>query len=156
MMKYIEKLKNYGKKTISKTDLETLFAVSSDEALFGIISVLYEKQILSPIKSSKTNGNRLYPIYLKYKVLLPQDTYETELKEISSLHPLLQNNKLLEKLSAESTTLPILRKQLAEIEKGIYNLINAIQAGIITQSTKQRLDELEAQKSEISVAGFRM
>ena len=46
---------------------------------------------------------------------------------------------------------PILRKQLAEIEKGIENLVNAIQAGIFSTSTKQRLDELEAQKSEISV-----
>ena len=96
MMKYIEKLKKYGKKTISKTDLETLFVVSSEEALFGIISVLSEKQILSPIKSSKTNGNRLLPVYMKYKVSLPQDTYEIELKEISSLHPLLQNNGYLQ------------------------------------------------------------
>ena len=96
MKKYIEKLKKYGKKTISKADLESIFAISSDEALFGIITVLSEKQILSPVKSSKTNGNRLYPVYMKYKVLLPQDTYETELKEISSLHPLLQNNGYLQ------------------------------------------------------------
>lgn len=58
---------------------------------------------------------------------------------------------LIAKLNAESSTLPILRKQLAEIEKGIDNLVNAIQAGIITQSTKQRLEQLEAEKSEISV-----
>lgn len=96
MMKYIDKLKKHGKKTISKTDLEVLFAVSSDEELFEIISVLSEQQILFPIKSSKTNGNRLYPIYLKYKVSLPQDTYETELKEISALHPLLQSNSYLQ------------------------------------------------------------
>ena len=58
---------------------------------------------------------------------------------------------LIDKLNAESSTLPILRKQLAEIEKGIENIVNAIQAGIFTQSTKQRLDELEAEKSDISV-----
>ena len=51
MKKYIEKLKKYGKKTISKADLESIFAISSDEALFGIITVLSEKQILSPVKS---------------------------------------------------------------------------------------------------------
>jgi len=96
LMKKIEKLKKYGKKTISKTDLETLFAVSSDEDLFGIISVLSEQEILYPIKNSKTNGNRLYPIYLKYKISLPQDTYEAELKEISVLHPLLQSNGYLQ------------------------------------------------------------
>ena len=77
MMKYIEKLKKYGKKTISKMDMETIFATSSDEELFEIILALSEQQILFPIKSSKTNGNRSYPIYLKYKVSLPQDTYES-------------------------------------------------------------------------------
>jgi hypothetical protein len=58
---------------------------------------------------------------------------------------------LIAKLNAESSTLPILRKQLNEIEKGIDNLVNAIQAGILTASTKQRLEQLEAEKSEISV-----
>ena len=101
MMKHIEKLKKYSKKMISKTDLETLFAASSDEELFGIISVLFEQQILFPIKSSKTNGNRLYPIYLKYKVSLPQDTYEAELKEVSALHHLLQSNGYLQSKPAE-------------------------------------------------------
>lgn len=91
----IEKLKKYGKKTISKTDLESVFAVSLEEELFEIISILSEQQILTPIKSSKTNGNRLYPIYSKYKVSLPQETYETELKEINALHPLLQSNSYL-------------------------------------------------------------
>ena len=58
---------------------------------------------------------------------------------------------LIAKLNAESSTLPILRKQLNEIEKGIDNLVNAIQAGILTASTKQRLEQLEAEKSELSV-----
>ena len=77
------------------TDLESVFAVSLEEELFEIISILSEQQILTPIKSSKTNGNRLYPIYSKYKVSLPQETYETELKEINALHPLLQSNSYL-------------------------------------------------------------
>lgn len=101
MMKYIEKLKKYGKKTISKTDLENLFAVSSDEELFRIISDLSEQLILSPIKGSKTNGNRQYPIYLKYKVSVPQDTYDVELKEIDALHPRLLNNGYLQKKPEE-------------------------------------------------------
>ncbi len=95
-MKHVEKLKRYGKKTITKTDLENLFVSSSDEELFGMIAVLTEQQILSPIKGSKTNGNRVYPIYLKYKVFLPHDTYETELEEINALHPLLLKNGYLQ------------------------------------------------------------
>ena len=60
-------------------------------------------------------------------------------------------DKLLDKLGKENTTLPILRKQLSEIQKGIDNIVNAIQAGIFTSSTKQRLEELEKEKSELSV-----
>jgi len=44
-----------------------------------------------------------------------------------------------------------LKKQLAETEKGINNMLNAIQAGIFTPSTKQRLDELEETKSQLEV-----
>ena len=49
----------------------------------------------------------------------------------------------------ESSELPLLRKQLADTEKCITNMLNAIQAGIITDSTKQRLEELEANKKEL-------
>lgn len=44
------------------------------------------------------------------------------------------------------------KKQLAETEKGINNMLNAIQAGIFTPSTKQRLDELEEAKSQLEVS----
>ena len=117
MMKYIEKLKKYGKKTISKMDMETVFATSSDEELFEIISALSEKQILFPIKSSKTNGNRLYPIYLKYKVSLPQDTYESELKEMSALHPLLQSNGYLQSKPEEYKKY---RLQLQKLDRYLF------------------------------------
>ena len=49
----------------------------------------------------------------------------------------------------ESSVLPALRKQLEETERGITNMLNAIQAGIVNASTKQRLDELEESKKEI-------
>lgn len=51
----------------------------------------------------------------------------------------------------ENTLLPMLRKQYADIQRGIDNLLNAIQQGIVTPSTKQRLEDLEKQKSDISV-----
>lgn len=54
--------------------------------------------------------------------------------------------------SRESITLPMLRQQLAETEKGIDNLIDAIQQGLLTPSTKKRLDELEKAKGNIEVA----
>ncbi len=51
----------------------------------------------------------------------------------------------------EDTTTPALRSQLAETETAIGNILNAIEQGIFTPSTKQRLDELEARKEEILV-----
>ena len=62
-------------------------------------------------------------------------------------------NRIAEKLvtlqGEESYDLKLLEKQLAEAEKGVENMLNAIQAGIITASTKQRLTELEETKSQL-------
>ena len=58
---------------------------------------------------------------------------------------------LLEHLGKENTTLPILQKQYAEIQKSIDNMLNAIQQGIFTPSTKERLETLEREKSELSI-----
>ena len=57
----------------------------------------------------------------------------------------------LRTLNQESSTLPVLRKELAEVDKSINNILSAIEQGIFTKATKQRLDELEAEKSELSV-----
>ena len=51
----------------------------------------------------------------------------------------------------ENTVLPVLKKRLSETEAAIENMLNAIQAGIFNASTKKRLDELEAVKSELDV-----
>lgn len=51
----------------------------------------------------------------------------------------------------ENTTVPLLRKQLAETEKSIENVLNAIEQGIITPSTKQRLEELEQRKQNLQI-----
>ena len=51
----------------------------------------------------------------------------------------------------ENTTLPLLKKQYADTQKSIDNMLDAIQQGILTASTKERLESLEKQKSELSV-----
>jgi hypothetical protein len=71
----------------------------------------------------------------------------------------LADDAILEKIAdmvlalqkQENTALPLLRKQLAEAERGIENMLNAIQQGILNQSTKKRLDDLETTKSEIEI-----
>lgn len=49
----------------------------------------------------------------------------------------------------EDTTTPALEQQLKECEKGINNVLNAIQMGILTASTKDRLEQLEAQREAL-------
>ena len=49
----------------------------------------------------------------------------------------------------ESTALPMYEQQLQEANSGINNLLNAIQQGILTKSTKTRLEELEAARDEL-------
>lgn len=60
-------------------------------------------------------------------------------------------DRVMELQSQESSELPALRQQLAETERGIENMLNAIQIGIINASTKQRLDELEERKKDIEL-----
>ena len=49
----------------------------------------------------------------------------------------------------ENKQIPLLEAQLKETEEGIENLLKAIQMGILTKSTKDRLQELEAAKEEL-------
>ena len=50
---------------------------------------------------------------------------------------------------ADDTQLRILEKESQHTEKSITNLLTAIEAGIFTDSTKHRLQELEEKKKEL-------
>ncbi len=71
-MSYEKKLKAYKKRTITKEELENLFSLTRDDLLFAAIEPLAEKGLLRPVKASKTNGNIKYPIFLKYKIIVPE------------------------------------------------------------------------------------
>lgn len=51
----------------------------------------------------------------------------------------------------ENTNLPLYEQQLSGINASIENMLNAIQQGILTKSTKGRLDELESAKEDIEI-----
>ena len=51
----------------------------------------------------------------------------------------------------ENTTLPLLQRELAEVEKSLANVMSAIEQGIITSTTKNRMKELEDLRSDIEV-----
>ena len=62
------------------------------------------------------------------------------------------SEKLVIMQEQENTLLPTLRQQLAETEKGIDNLLNAIQQGLFNVSAKKRMDELETKKENLEVS----
>lgn len=72
---------------------------------------------------------------------------------------ILHDDKLVEYLTErifvlqgeENPRIPRLKEQLADTEKRIENLMNAIEQGIITDTTKDRLAQLESKKKEIEI-----
>ena len=54
---------------------------------------------------------------------------------------------LVDMQTKDDPTVPALQAQLAECEKGIANMLNAIQMGILTSSTKERLEALEKERA---------
>lgn len=78
---------------------------------------------------------------------------------IDSVRKLIMNDETIEYLTdlaletfnQESTVLPILQKQYAQTLTAINNLITAMEQGIIIPTTKARMEELEAEKSELSI-----
>ena len=59
--------------------------------------------------------------------------------------------RLFELQTADNPRLPQLKAQMADVLKKIENIIQAIEQGIIFESTRDRLAELEKQKSELEV-----
>jgi len=56
---------------------------------------------------------------------------------------------LMELQEQDNTNIPLYERQLQETNTKIRNLLNAIQQGILTKSTKASLEELEATKEEL-------
>lgn len=56
---------------------------------------------------------------------------------------------LMELQAQENVNLPLYEWELRETNAGIQNMLNAIQQGILTRSTKERLDALEAARDDL-------
>ena len=61
-------------------------------------------------------------------------------------------DKLLEYQSKENTRLPVLQAELKEVKRRIDNLVAAIEQGILTPSTKARMEELEQQREALETS----
>lgn len=77
--------------------------------------------------------------------------YVTELSGVqtASVHELA--DRMAENVqNQENTTIPLLEKQLREVNKKLDNLMKAIEDGLYTRTTKERLEALEIQKDELT------
>lgn len=61
-------------------------------------------------------------------------------------------DEALKLLDEENAVIPALEAQLKEIRKAIENIMKAVEMGIITRTTKSRLEELEAEEDRIETA----
>lgn len=50
----------------------------------------------------------------------------------------------------ENTTLPLLEKQLKEVEKGIQNIVTAIEKGMFSEALMRRMEELEESRDNLT------
>ena len=77
--------------------------------------------------------------------------YVTELSGVqtASVHELA--DRMAENVqNQENTTIPLLEKQLREVNKKLDNLMKAIEDGLYTRTMKERLEALESQKDELT------
>lgn len=147
IIKYSEKLAQYGKKVITKVQLEKLFSETDDAALFSIVDALQKQELLEPIHSAHTNGNRVYPIYLKYRITLPSESFDIELEEISKLHPTLQNGGFLQKK-------PVVYKRYRDAFTMLDRYLFAEKAVRIPISRKERSFEIFGEEKMLDDATF--
>lgn len=81
--------------------------------------------------------------------LVVQYTVQTVLTDENIARIAKRAMEIIEKESADTTYLDGLRSELKEVQRKIKNLVSAIEQGIISSTTKERLDELEQEKSNI-------
>lgn len=80
-------------------------------------------------------------------------------KIVSAVAQKIMDDELMEYLAdrlytlqlTDNTKVPQMTERLAELEKGIENMLNAIQQGIILDSTKKRLSDLEEKKKALEL-----
>lgn len=144
-MDYRKKLVQYGKKSITKDALARLFSVAEDRELHQIVSELGE--MLSPVKASMTNGNLRYPLFLKYRVNLPKENFDTELREISALHPLLQASGYLQKK-------PEMYRKFREEVRALDRYLFARADKIVPISRKERSFEIFSEEKQLDDRAF--
>ncbi len=144
---HIAALRAYGKKTITKESLAAVLGTKSEEQLYKAVTALEAGGVLAPVKASHTNGNRIYLLYLKYKIIPKQENYDTEREEIASLHPAIQQNGFLQKNPEKYRRY---RARLQKLDRGLF----AFAEDALPISRKERAFQLFDEEKALQDSGF--
>ena len=126
-------------------DCEKLMAGESGRSRNGDTHYYYKCHNAKRGHSCKKKGLR--KAWLERGVVVATVNTVLQDKEIDRIA-----DKLVVMQERENTLLPTLRQQLYEVDKALNNLVDAIQQGLLSKTTKQRLDELETRKEELETS----
>ncbi len=95
-MKRLEQVLKSPKKTISDQELQQIFR-ESDYELFHIeVERLVEREVLIPVRASKSNG-RIPPLFNKYRIVKPPVDHSGSSESVRRLNPVLNISGYLQR-----------------------------------------------------------
>ena len=89
----ITKLYSLGKNTFEVSVLQKWCNVESYSAFAELVSELEKREIISPVKASKTNGCNP-PLYIKYRILPAKEETQLFDSELDAMHYLIHTDTL--------------------------------------------------------------
>ena len=125
----------------------TMMAGESGRSHTGTVHCYYK------CGTRKRSGKEACSLKPVRKEPLEQFVVQTALEKVLNDRVIdLLADKLLEYQSKENTRLPVLQAELKEVKRRIGNLVTAIEQGILTPSTKARMEELEQQREALETS----
>ena len=125
----------------------TMMAGESGRSHTGTVHCYYK------CGTRKRSGKEACSLKPVRKEPLEQFVVKTALEKVLNDRVIdLLADKLLEYQSKENTRLPVLQAELKEVKRRIDNLVAAIEQGILTPSTKARMEELEQQREALETS----
>ena len=94
-MRLYDHLQNIKSGYWTLEQLRELAGIHDEADLYAQIQECQEHELLSPVKAGGTNGNRQFPLYMKYRIIHPEAEDDAALREIRALHSALQRDGFL-------------------------------------------------------------
>lgn len=139
-------LKAWNKKTINIAELRSILHTDSDVELYNFIIEAVNSGLLTPIKSSGPNGNRAYPLFLKYRITFTED-YSDACSEIVMLHPAINKTGYL---SAKPEMYVKFRTQFQKLNTYLFK-----KQSKVSVSKKERSFEIFGEEKQLEDSTFR-